>query len=144
MKELTFTIDIRAPKSRVWDTLWQDVTFREWTGLIDPGTYMKGELKEGNELEFISAENGYGVTSLVSKLVDGEHVLLKHQADTQNSGQDERVDEWTGGSESYTLAENDGITTLTITFDVPVELEEIMNESCPKAMERIKSLTERT
>ena len=83
MNEMQFVVEIRAVKERVWDTLWQDQTFRQWAGIIDPGTYMVGELKEGNEIQFISG-NGYGVTSLVEKLVPGELLLLKHRADTQD------------------------------------------------------------
>src|SRR5690606_10753408 len=108
--------------------------------LIDPGTYLVGELKEGNEVQFISAENGYGVTSLVEKLVPNEFLLLRHQADTQGSGEQEREKEWTGGKESYTLVEKDGVTTLTTDFDVPPELEEYFKVNYPKALQRIKEL----
>ncbi len=120
---MRFTIEINAPKQRVWDTLWQDETFREWAGVIDPGTYLVGDLKEGNEVQFISA-SGYGVTSLVEKLVVGEFLLLRHLADTQEEGKREREKEWTGGEESYLLSEKDSTTTLTVAFDVPPELEE--------------------
>jgi uncharacterized protein YndB with AHSA1/START domain len=143
MKEVQFTIEIQAPKEKVWDTLWQDETFRQWAGIIDPGTYMVGELKEGNEVQYISAENGYGVTSLVEKLVENEFLLLRHQADTQDSGQRERAQEWTGGTESYSLSEKDGATTLTAAFDVPLEMEDYFNVHYPKALKQVKALAER-
>lgn len=143
MKEIQFSVQIHATKEKVWDTLWQDETLREWASIIDPGTYMKGELKEGNEVQFISAENGYGVTSLVEKLVPGEFLLLRHQADTQGSGKQEREKEWTGGAESYTLSEKDDTTMLTVAFDVPPELEEYFKANYPKALERVKVLAEK-
>jgi uncharacterized protein YndB with AHSA1/START domain len=143
MKELHFTIEIHATKEKVWDTLWQDETLGEWAGIIDPGTYMAGELKEGNEVQFISSENGYGVTSLVEKLVANEFVLLRHQADTQEHGKQERENEWTGGKESYSLTVKDGITTVTAAFDVPPEMEAYFKDSYPKALERVKILAER-
>jgi uncharacterized protein YndB with AHSA1/START domain len=143
MKELRFSIEIRAPKAKVWDTLWQDETLREWAGLIDPGTYMIGELKEGGEVQFISA-GGYGVTSLVEKVVPGESLLLRHQADTQEEGKKEREKEWTGGEESYVLTEKDGATTLDVAFGVPPELEEYFKINYPKALERVKVLAERS
>ncbi len=142
MNEMQFSVEISAPKDKVWDTLWQDATFRQWAGIIDPGTYMKGELKEGSEVQFISAENGYGVTSLVEKLTPGEFLLLRHQADTQGHGQQERAKEWTGGAESYRLTEHDGMTTLTVTFDVPAEMEDYFNTNYPKALDRVKQLAE--
>lgn len=143
MKEMQFSIEINAAKVKVWETLWTDATFRQWASIIDPGTYMVGDLKEGNEIQFISSENGYGVTSLVEKLVKNEFLLLKHHADTQESGKREREKEWTGGQESYKLAEKDGTTTLTVAFDVPPELEEYFKDNYPKALERVKVLAER-
>lgn len=104
---------------------------------------MTGELREGSELQFISAENGYGVTSLVAEVVPGEFLLLKHQADTQDTGKRERAQEWTGGQESYLLTEKDGSTTLQVAFDVPPEMEAYFKSNYPKALERVKVLAER-
>ncbi len=141
MKQMQFTVTIHAPKQKVWNTLWQDETLREWAGIIDPGTHMVGQLTQGAEVQFISG-NGYGVTSFVKELALNEYVLLLHQADTQESGATEREKEWTGGQESYTLTETDGTTTLTAAFDVPPELEEYFTDTYPKAMECIKQLSE--
>ena len=140
---MQFTLEIHATKDRVWDTLWQDETFREWAGIIDPGTYMVGDLKESNEVQYISAENGYGVTSFVEKLIPNEFLLLKHSADTQGSGTQEREKEWTGGQESYRLTEKDGTTTLTVAFGVPQQMEEYFKIHYPKALDRVKILAER-
>ncbi len=142
MKDLQFSVEIKATKERVWDTLWQDETLRQWANIIDPGTYMKGDLKVGSEIQFISG-NGYGVTSLVEKLTPGEFLLLRHSADTQDEGKRERDKQWTGGKESYTLIEKDGTTTLTVSFDVPPELEEYFKINYPKALEKVKMLSER-
>ena len=143
MKEMQFQVAINAPKETVWATLWQDETFRQWAGIIDPGTYMVGELKQGNEVQYISLENGYGVTSLVKKLIPGEYILLRHSADTQEKGKKEREKEWAGGEESYTLIEREKLTILTVKVDVPPKLEEYFKITYPKALERVKELAER-
>lgn len=143
MKEIQCSIEINASKERVWATLWEDKTFRDWASMIDEGTYMEGEMKEGNEIQFISSVNGYGVTSLIEKLKPNEFVRFRHSADTKESGQQEREKEWTGGTESYSLTEKNGVTTLLFKTDVPQELEEIFNSRIPKALERIKTLAEK-
>ncbi|PTQ84959.1 hypothetical protein C8U37_10687 [Trichococcus patagoniensis] len=143
MKKLQFSIEINASKESVWATLWEDASFRVWANIIDEGTYMKGEMKEGNEIQFLSSVNGYGVTSLIEKLDPNAFVLFRHSADTQASGQQEREKEWTGGKESYSLTEKNRITTLTFNTEVPEELEEIFTISLPKALERIKMLAEK-
>jgi hypothetical protein len=143
MKEIQFSIDINASKERVWATLWDDITFRDWASIIDEGTYIKGVMKEGNEIQFISSINGYGVTSLIEKLNQNEIVLFRHSADTKESGQQKHEKEWTGGAESYLLTENNGVTTLIVKTDVPQEQEETFNDSFPKALERIKTIAEK-
>lgn len=143
MKEIQFSIELNALREKVWSTLWEDETFRDWANQIDEGTYMKGDMKEGNEVQFISSVNGYGVTSLVEKLRPNEYVLFKHSADTQENGQLGRESEWTGGTESYTLKENNGAITLIVQMEVPKEQEETFNIRVPLALERIKALSER-
>lgn len=143
MKELEYKIEINKPKETVWFTLWDDQSFRDWSNNIDEGTYMLGDLFEGNEIQFISSVNGYGVTSLVSKLIPNEYILFKHASDTQNTGTETRDKQWTGGSESYTLTENDGSTVLIIKSEIPDELVEIFNVSMPMALDRIKYLAEK-
>lgn len=142
MPQLQFTTKIKATKQKVWETLWNDKTFRDWASIIDDGTYMEGEIIEGQIVRFISSVSGYGVTSLVEKLVPYEFVLFKHMADTKDNGKNTREKEWTGGTESYSLIEQDSFTTLTVKTEVPKELEKIFLESMPKALERIRELGE--
>jgi hypothetical protein len=143
MKEIQFSIEIKASKEIVWTTLWEDITFRDWANIIDEGTYMKGVMKEGNEIQFISSVSGYGVTDMIEKLNPNEFVLFRHNVDTKESGQQEREKEWAGGAESYSLTEENKVTTLTVKTDIPQEQEETFNIRFPKALERIKTLAEK-
>ncbi len=142
MKNLQFSIKINASKETVWKVLWDDRTFRDWSALIDEGTYMTGTMAEGEKVQFISSVSGYGVTSLIEKLTPYEFVLFKHQSDTQQSGQAERDDEWSGGAESYTLVQEGDITTLTVNSEVPENQEETFLERIPKAIDRVRVLAE--
>lgn len=122
MLKLEFSIRIDQSKEKVWITLWDKQSFRDWANNIDEGTYLKGNLVEGNEIQFISSVNGYGVTSLVAELIPNQYILFKHAADTQNTGAETRDKQWTGGSESYTLVEENNSTLLTIRSEIPEEL----------------------
>ena len=53
---MQFSIEIQAPRERVWNTLWEDKTFRDWANIIDEGMYMEGVMKDGNEVQFISSD----------------------------------------------------------------------------------------
>ena len=140
MQKMRFSIDIQSSCEAVWETLWADKTFRDWASNIDEGMYMTGDLKEGNEVQFISP-SGNGVTSLVEKLILNEFVSFRHMTDAQDGG--ERGKEWTGGTESYSLAESGGSTALTVELDVPPGLEEIFQVRLPKALDRVKILAEK-
>ena len=139
---MQFSIEIEASREKVWQTLFDDKTFRDWGSIIDEGQYMVGELAEGNEVQFISSE-GLGVTSFVEKLIPHEYIAFKQVADTMDSGKQEREKEWTGGKESFELAETNGITNLTVNIDIPPGLEEIFQDRFPKALERVKILAEK-
>lgn len=143
MTELEFSIHIDQSKEIVWNTLWDEHSFRDWANNIDEGTYLKGDLVEGNEIQFISSVNGYGVTSLVAKLIPNKYILFKHAADTQNTGTETRDKQWSGGSESYTLVEENNRTLLTIRSEIPEELVDYFNQAMPIALSRIKYLAEK-
>lgn len=142
MKVIEVVIEINATKEKIWSTLWDDATFRDWANKIDEGTYMKGVLKEGNEIQFISSVNGYGVTSLVEKLKPNEWISFRHIRDTIKGGQEQRANEWTGGAETYSLSERNDATELIFKADVPQELEEIMKIAYLQAFDRVKVLAE--
>jgi len=42
MKTLTFEVVIRAEKTKVWNLMLQDKTYREWTGEFHAGSYYEG------------------------------------------------------------------------------------------------------
>ena len=44
MEKLHFSISIKAPKEKVWDTMLNDVTYRQWTSVFNPpGSYYEGD-----------------------------------------------------------------------------------------------------
>lgn len=139
---MQFSIKIKSPREKVWSTLWENKSLRDWGNIIDEGLYMVGEMKEGNEVQFISSASGYGVMSLIEKLTPNEFVLFRQMADTKENGEQEREKEWAGGTESYSLTEKHSVTTLTVEIDVPLGQEETFKVRFPKALERVKILAE--
>ena len=142
MKEYQFSVKINAPKEKVWSIMWNDNTFREWANYIDKGMYMVGEMKEGNNVHFVSPINNYGVISKIEKLIPNEYIIFKHQVDT--IGNIKRDNEWSGGTESYELYFENGITTLINKTELPIEQIETFNTFVPLALNCIKELAEMT
>ena len=55
MQKMQFSIEIKASQERVWNTLWENKTFRDWASIVDEGTYMVG-FPKALEREKILAE----------------------------------------------------------------------------------------
>lgn len=142
MTRLDFQIDIATNKEHLWAILWSDETFRVWANYIDEGTYMVGGLIEGESVAFMSSVNGYGVKSLVKQVIPNEYVLFNHSADTMSFGQDLRENEWTGGSESYSLVPFEEGVHLLLTIEVPDHMTQLFMERQPQALQCIKDLAE--
>jgi hypothetical protein len=54
MEKLNFSINISAPKDKVWQTLWDDASYREWTSAFAEGSYAETDnWKEGSEVKFL-------------------------------------------------------------------------------------------
>lgn len=52
-EKLKYSITINAPKEKVWHTMLDDKTYREWTTEFNPGSYYEGDRKEGSEIRFL-------------------------------------------------------------------------------------------
>ena len=54
MKKLNFTTKIDAPKEKVWNTLWNDATYRAWTSAFAEGSFAETDnWKEGSKVLFL-------------------------------------------------------------------------------------------
>jgi len=49
---------------------------------------------------------------------------------------------WANGLENYTFEENNGTTTITVDFDCTEEFLDYMNETYPKALDKLKEICE--
>ncbi|MDD1721284.1 MAG: SRPBCC domain-containing protein [Euryarchaeota archaeon] len=145
MEKLQFSIEIKAPREKVWKVLWEDATYRDWANIIDEGQYVVGDWSEGGKIQFLYP-SGSGVSSVIEKLVPNEFVSFRNAADIENWKEQplaEKSEEWSGGTESYSLKEEDGVTTLTVAFDVPQAHKDEFEDKFPKALQRVKMLSER-
>jgi len=49
---MEFSINIEAPKEKVWNTLWNDQTYREWTSAFAEGSRAETDWKKGSRVLF--------------------------------------------------------------------------------------------
>src|SRR6186997_2278666 len=114
MKTLKFTEEINAPKEKVWKTLWDDATYRQWTAAFMEGSYAETDWKEGSKVLFLSP-GGNGMFSVIEKKIPNEQMIFKHLGEVKNGV--EVPGDWAGAKEAYHLEEKNGTTQLDVQLD---------------------------
>lgn len=143
VNKLTYSIEIKAEKSRIWDALW--VTYRDWANVFYEGSYaITDNWKEGSKVLFLAPDQS-GIYSVIEKHTPNKIMKFKHIGNVLNGEEqalDDETKKWSGTTESYTLTEKSGINTLNIEIDVLDEHLDYMKEKLPIALDKIKSLSE--
>jgi uncharacterized protein YndB with AHSA1/START domain len=143
LNRLQFSIDIAAPPEKVWQVLWDDSTFTNWTSVFAEGSYAVSDWKEGSKIHFIDPASRSGMSSIIEKKRPGEFMSFRHVGEISN-GQEQPPAEWSGAHENYTLTRKAEGTTLHIDLEAADEHRKMFEEKFPQALQRVKNLSEAT
>ena len=139
MSKLKFSIDVKAPKEKVWETLWNDSTYRQWTTPFIEGSYAESDWQEGSKILFLSPK-GEGMFGVIDKKIPYKQMTFKHLGEIKNGA--EETKEWQGALESYHLEERNGATQLNVEMDATPDFEGFLNNAFPKALQVVKEIAE--
>lgn len=139
MKTITFKTEIQAPVEKVWEALWNEDTYKEWTKHFVPGSYYVSDWQIDGITRFLGPD-GNGMVATITKLEKPYEVIFLHQGEIWDGIEKESIAE--GAYEKYVLIESDGSTTLTVSVDVNDQYEEHMNEGFSKGLEEVKRIAE--
>jgi hypothetical protein len=145
MKKANFSVKINAPKEKVWEVLWNDATYRQWTSAFSEGSYAVSDWKEGSKVLFMGPDGG-GMFSRIAKLEPNAYMSFEHLGELKDGKEqpaNEKTKEWAGAHENYRLTESDGVTDLTVEMDIAEEYQEYFTGVFPKALEKVKEIAER-
>jgi uncharacterized protein YndB with AHSA1/START domain len=150
MNHLHFSIDIKAPKEKVWHTMLDDKTYRQWTGDFNPSgeSYYEGSWEEGSNIRFLGPDSDGKISGISAKVVTNrqyEFVSTEIIAEIHDGKEDptsEISKKSKGGHENYTFTEKDGVTTIEVDTEAPDELMQMFEDSWPKGLAKIKKLAE--
>jgi len=157
MKKLQFKISINAPASKVYDLMLgisKKSTYEQWTFLFNPTSTYEGSWEKGNKILFIGVdekgEKG-GMVSRIAENIPNRFVSIQHyglfKADKEITEGPE-VEKWANGFENYTFEENNGPdgnrgTTVIVDLDTVDDFLDYMNQTYPKALDKLKELCEK-
>ncbi len=150
MGDMQFSVQIKAPKKKVWDTMLADKTYREWTTPFSPGSYYKGSWDKGSKILFLGpGENGktMGMVSTIAENRPHEFISIKHLGMVKDGVEDTTSDEvkkWSGALENYTFRQSNGTTEVVVDLKGLGDEEAAMfKDMWPKALKKLKELAEK-
>ena len=145
MDKLEFTKQIDAPRSAVWNALWDDKTYPQWTTPFSGSSHAVSDWKQGSEIRFVDGE-GSGMLALIDEKIPDEYmsfVMTGMILGGKEVREGELVDQWKGGKETYTLREKSGGTELYVelsSFGMPEDMIVFFKSAWPKALDKLEEL----
>ena len=146
MKRKQYNTTINAPRERVWEMLWGDRSYVEWTSAFAEGSKVETDWKEGSKVLFLNADNE-GMIARIEEKKAPEKMFFKHLGMVDKNGKEdfesEKVKAWSGAEEIYILKENGQQTDLVVKMDLDEGHEDYFDKAWPKAFEKLKNLAEK-
>jgi hypothetical protein len=139
MKRLHFTVEIDAPKEKVWENLWSDSGYRKWTSAFAEGSYAESDWEQGSRILFLSPK-GEGMFAEIEEKIPYEKMTFRHLGEIKK-GVEELAD-WGSAIESYRLEERNGKTLVAAEVDSTEEFANYLTETFPKALGILKRISE--
>jgi len=146
MEQQIITRWINASPEKVWDTLWDDKSYRKWAAPFFEGSYAVSDFKKGSKVLFLSpGENG--MVSKVDDVKTNEYMVFKHLGEVKEGVEDydsETAKQWSGAREAYFLQKKDNGTELRVELDMDVssEVTSYLLSVWPKALDELQKLAE--
>lgn len=150
MEKISFSTNINASKEKVWDALWEDANYRNWTTAFYEGSYAQTDnWKVGTKVLFLGPDGSGGSGGMVSKVAanrPNEFMSFEHLGEVKNGVEDttsDKVKVWAGAMENYTLTEAGGKTTVAVELDIDAAYKDYFVKTWPVALQRLKDLAEK-
>ena len=139
MPILNFEIEINATPEKVWNTLWQEESYKKWAGTLNEGSYYEGNFQQNSKIYFYDPERN-GMYNLVEKNIPNREMAFKHLGWIMNG--EEAPKNWENSGETYLLEETEKGTLLKIEVNALDEFVDFFNSKYPTMLATVKQLAE--
>lgn len=152
MKKTKFNVSINAPANKVYDVMLgisNKSTYEQWTALFNPTSTYEGSWNKGSKMLFIGTDEKGEKGGMVSEIFDNipnQFISIRHYGlvkANEEITEGPEVEKWANGFENYTFIENKGITSVVVDLDTTEDFLDYMNETYPKALDKLKKICEK-
>jgi len=149
MQKLNFSIVINSPKEKVWNTMLEDKTYRQWTEAFASGSHYIGNWNTGTKILFLAPNESGKMGGMVSRIKENrkhDYISIEHLGVVQDGEEDttsDAVKQWAGSLENYTFKDRNGKTELLVDMDINDEYKDMFSDMWPKSLEKLKALAEK-
>ncbi|MEZ2440211.1 SRPBCC domain-containing protein [Chitinophaga sp. RCC_12] len=145
MEKTTFKATINAPREKVWEVLWGDNSYPQWTAPFAEGSKVETNWEKGSKVLFLDSKSNSGMVARIADKVPNEFMSFQHLGEVYNGVEDltsDKVKAWAGAYENYTLTNVNGKTELLVEMDLADEFKDYFNKAWPLALDKVKELSE--
>ncbi len=151
MKKLQYKTTIQASANRIYDIMLgisNKATYEVWTATFNPTSSYEGSWEKGSKIHFLGVDEQGEKGGMVSRIAENkpnQFVSIQHygllKGDQEiTTGPD--VEKWANGTENYTFEESNGSTTVFVELEITEDFVGYMNDTYPKALEKLKEICE--
>ena len=144
LKTINKTINVYAPKEKVWEVLINDEYNVQWYAVFSEGTHADTDWEVGSKAIFTDG-NGNGIVGKIILNDPFEALAIEYEGVIRSEGEDYESHlekDIKGSLEVYKLTVADGVTQLDIACDMGEEYYFQMSEEWDKALHKIKQIAE--
>ncbi len=151
LQKLQFKVNIQAPANKIYESMLglnHISTYEEWTAFFNPTSSYEGTSEKETKIYFVGVDEKGEKGGMVSKIAENiphQFVSIQHYGLLQAGieiTEGPEVEKWANGYENYTFEEDNGTTIVTVEVDVTEDFSDYMNETYPKAIEKLKEICE--
>lgn len=144
-RRIQFETVIAAPVEKVFQTMIEDASYREWTRPFCEGTYFEGNWVEGERIRFLAPGGDAGMIAEMARVIPNEFISIRHLGMIENGVEDttsEAVRAWAPAYENYSFETVPGGTLVRVDQDVAPQWDEYMQRTWPQALGKLKAICE--
>lgn len=148
MERLQFKIQIHAPVEKVFQTMFGVDTYKQWTSEFSPTSDFEGRWEQDSKIMFTAINKEgkrEGLLGTVMDFVPNSFVSVRYYGFLDGDDEiteGEAVQGYIGAYENYSFNAEGGRTSVMVDVDVEAAFKSYMLETYPKALERLKKITE--